>query len=46
LLSKAADMRYQYMQEELDALKLQIKEISLREKHERHDYQRPIKFKI
>ena len=31
LLQKASDMRLRYMQQEVDALKLQLKEIAIRE---------------
>ena len=32
LLQKAADMRFTYLQQEVDSLKLQLKEIALKEK--------------
>lgn len=40
-------MRYAHMQEELDGLKLQIREMALKEKNSSQiQYNRPIKFKV
>lgn len=43
LLQKASDMRLRYMQQEIDALKLQLKEIALREK-DTPQFTRPNRF--
>ena len=43
LLQKASDMRLRYMQQEIDALKLQLKEIALKEK-DAPQFTRPHRF--